>query len=76
MKIEGRQYKCEGSFSGCEKAVLVEEFEGVYSYIFEFRDSKVSKFDFLDDSIEEAMARCLEDFGIPREAWKFLDCPP
>lgn len=71
--INRKKLLSEGTFRGCENAELFQSEEGVYVFIFEYRNSVVSKYDYLDADFDEAKQGCLEDFGIPIDSWVEVD---
>lgn len=55
--------------SGFSRIELVQEFEGVYIFIYERAESKFPEQDYLADDVESAKTWCAEDYGVPVESW-------
>jgi len=64
------RFNHDGDGSGCHKVVLEVKPEGVYVFVFETSESQYPERDYLDDCLNDAKARCLEEYGIPVEAWR------
>ncbi|MBF0665725.1 MAG: hypothetical protein IR159_09345 [Brevundimonas sp.] len=57
--------------AGHFRIVLLEpEIEGVYVHVFETAESVFPERDYLQDTLQDAMEFCAENFGVPESSWR------
>jgi hypothetical protein len=64
-----------GSLSGAHRLVIEPAAEGVYLFVFETAESTAPERDYLQDTLEQALAQAQEDFGTPVEGWTAWEGP-
>jgi len=58
-----------GGLNGACRLVVQPAPEGVYLFVFQTEGSVAPELDYLQDSLEEAFAQAMEDFGAPASGW-------
>ena len=61
---------------GLYRIVLEPRGEGVYAFIYETADSAFPERDYLLDTMEGAVAMCVEEYGVPAISWRVSDQKP
>jgi len=55
---------------GFSRLILEQAEEGVYVFVYKTDNSEYPEIDHLQDDLKHAKKQCLDDYGVPIDAWK------